>query len=75
MTKTFSMVSDTKYYLSANEGIDSKLVTCFIGGFTLKRKFQTIAYIFNGSKHIYWILDLDNEVHSIWTSNLQRSKG
>jgi hypothetical protein len=29
---------------------------------------QSIAYLFNGSEHIYWILDLEGEVHSIWDS-------
>ena len=24
------------------------------------------AYLLNGSEHIYWILDLEGEVHSIW---------
>ena len=40
----------------------SKLITCFLDGFTLKRKSQSIAYLLNGSEHIYWILDLENEV-------------
>ena len=44
----------------------SKLITCFIDGFTSKRKSQSIAYLLNGSAHIYWILDLEDEVHSIW---------
>ena len=39
---------------------DSKLMTCFIDGFTSKRKSQSVAYLLNGSEHIYWILDLDN---------------
>jgi hypothetical protein len=46
--------------------LTSKLITCFIDGFTSKRKSQSIAYLFNGSEHIYWILDLENEVHSIY---------
>ena len=57
-----------KYNLDANEGVvmflTSKLITCSIDGFTLKRKSQPIAYLLNGSEHIYWNLDLDNEVHS-----------
>ena len=50
----------------------------------LKMKFQSIAYLFNGSEHIYIyidiyrILDLEGEVHSIWDlwiSGLQECKG
>jgi hypothetical protein len=58
--------------------LTSKLITCFVDGFTLKWKSQSIAYLFNASEHIYWILDIGNEVHSIWviwTSNLQECKG
>ena len=44
----------------------SKLITCFIGGFTLTMKPQSIAHLLNGNEHIYWILDLAGEVHSIW---------
>ena len=36
-----------------------------------------MAYLFNESDHKYWILDLKNEVHSIWviwTSGLQECK-
>ena len=82
MTKTLSMVSHKNYNLNANEGfvifLTSKLITCFIDGFTLKMKSQSIAYLLNGSEHIYWILDLEDEVHSIWviwTSGLQECKG
>ena len=71
------MVSHTNYHLSANMGfvifLTSKLITCFIGGFTLKMKSQSIAYILNGSEHTYWMLDLESEVHSIrdlWISDL-----
>ena len=41
-------------------------------------KPQLIAYSLNGSEHIYWILDLEGEVHSIydlWISGLQECKG
>ena len=76
------MVSYKNYNLSTNEDfilfLTSKLITCFIVGFTLKRKSQSIAYLLNGSEHIYWILDLENEVHSIWliwTSDVQECKG
>jgi hypothetical protein len=47
-----------------------KLITCFINGFTLGRKSQSIAYLSSESAHIYWILDLEGEVHSLrvlWT--------
>ena len=76
------MVSHKKYNLSANEGcvifLTFKLITCYIGGFTLKMKSQSIAYLLNESEHIYWTLDLEGEVHSIWdswTSGLQECKG
>ena len=76
------MVSHKNYKLSANEGLvkrfTSKLMICFIDGFTSKRKSQPIAYLVNGSEHIYWILDLENEVHSIWviwTSGFQECNG
>jgi hypothetical protein len=68
MTKTLSMVSHKNYNLNANEGFvisfTSKIITCFIDGFTSKRKSQPIVYLLNGSEHTYWILDLENEVHS-----------
>ena len=42
MTKTLSIVCDKNYNLSANEDfqifLTSKLITCFIGSFTLKIK-------------------------------------
>ena len=47
--------------------LTSKLITCFIDGFTLKRKFQSISHLLNEGEHIYWILDLGDEVHSIWS--------
>jgi hypothetical protein len=70
------MVSPTNYNLRANEGflvfLTSKLIPCFCDGFTSITKSQSIAYLFNGSEHIYiyiyiyMILDLQDEVHSIW---------
>jgi hypothetical protein len=64
------MKSHKNYNLNANEGFivffTSKLITCFIEGFTSKMKSQSIAYLLNGSEHIYWILDLEDKVHSIW---------
>ena len=41
-------------------------------------KSQLIAYLLDESEHIYWILDLGDEVHSIWDlwrSGLQECKG
>ena len=82
MTKTLSMVRRKIYNLNANEGfvifLTSKLITGFIDGFTLEMKSQSIAYLLNGSEHIYWIWDLEGEVHSIWdlcVSGLQECKG
>ena len=82
MTKTLAVVSHKNHNLSANEGFviifTSKLTICFIGSFTLKMKSQSIAYLLNESEHVYWILDLDGEVHSIWDlwiSGLQECKG
>ena len=81
MTKTLSMVSHKNYNLSANEGfvifLTSKLITCFIDDFTLKMKSRSIAYVLNGSEDIYWILDIEGEVHStwdLWTNGLQKCK-
>jgi hypothetical protein len=78
MTKTLSMASLKNYNLCANEGfvmfLTSKLIICFIDGFTSKVKSQLIVCSLNGSEHIYWILDLEDEVHSIWaiwTSGLE----
>ena len=46
------MISHKNYNLSANEDfviyLTSKLITCFIGGLTLKMKCQSIAYLLNG---------------------------
>ena len=76
MTKTLSMVS-LKNDNSANEDfvifMTSKSITCFINSFTSKVKYHSIAYLLNGNEHIYWVLDLEDEVHSRWvirTSNL-----
>ena len=58
--------------------LTSKLITCFIDGFILILKSQSIAYLLNGNEDIYWILDLEGEVHSIrdlWISGLQECKG
>ena len=59
MTKTLPMVSHKNYNLNGNEGfvkfMTSKLITCFIDGFTSKTKSQSIAYLLSG-----------NEMHSMW---------
>ena len=82
MTKTLSMVSYTKYNLSANEGfvifLTSMLIMCFIDGLNSKMKSLSIAYLLNGSELVYWILDLEDEGHSLWvlwTSGIQECKG
>ena len=82
MIKALSMVSHKNYNLSANEGfvifLNSKLITCFVDGFTSKMKSQSMAYLLIGSEHIYWILKLEGKVHSTWitwTSGLQECKG
>ena len=46
--------------------LTSKLITCFIDGFTSGMKSQSIIYLLIGSAPIYWISDLEGEVHSIW---------
>ena len=41
-------------------------------------KTQSMAYLSNGSEHMYWILDREGEVHLIWDlwiSGLQECKG
>ncbi len=64
MTKTLSMVSRKKYNFNANEGfviyLISKFITCFIDGFTLEMKSQSIAYLLNESEDIYiYIFDFE----------------
>ena len=75
------VVSCKLYNLNANEGfvifLTSKLITCFIGGSTLTMKPQSIAHLLLESAHIYWILDLEGKVHSVWglwVSGLQECK-
>ena len=46
--------------------LTSKLIMCFTDSFTSGMKSQSISYLLIGSTHIYWILDLDDEVHSKW---------
>ena len=53
---TFSMVSHKNYNLGANEGfviiLTSKLIACFVDGFTLQLKSQSIVYLLNASEHV-----------------------
>ena len=45
--------------------------------FHFVNEIQSLAYLLNGSEHIYWIWDLKNEVHStwdLWISGLQECK-
>ena len=69
MTKTPSMVSQKNENLNINEDfvmyLNSKLITCFIDGFTSNMRSQSIAYLLNGNEHIYWSLDLEGGLHSI----------
>ena len=64
------MLSHKIYNLNANEDFvifpAPKLTTCFIDDFTSKMRLQSITYLLNESEHIYWILDLERKVHSIW---------
>ena len=46
--------------------LTSKLVSCFIDCFTSGMKSQSIVELLLQSAHIYLILDLEGEVHSIW---------
>ena len=76
------MINYKNHNRSGNEGfvifLTSKLITCFINGFTLKMKSQSIVYLHHESEHIYWILNLENEMHSVWglwKNGLQECKG
>lgn len=48
--------------------LTSKLLTHFIDGFILKTKSQFIVYLLNDNEHIYWILNLEDEMYSIWVT-------
>ena len=76
------MVNHKNYNLKVDKDfvnfLTSKLITCVIDGFTSRVKSQSIAYLLIGSAHIYWVLDSEGEVHSIWdlqSSGLQKYKG
>ena len=70
MTKIILNDELQNHKLNVNENfvifLTSKLIKCFIDSFTSGMKFQSIAYLLIGSAHIYWILDFEGEVHSIW---------
>ena len=44
----------------------SKLIRCFIDGFTLGIKSPSIAYLVRGSEHVHWFSNLEGEMHSIY---------
>jgi hypothetical protein len=46
--------------------LTSKLITCFIDGFTLKRELQSIVHLLTMNWDIYILDFLEDEVHSIW---------
>ena len=50
----------TKTNLNYNLNVNEDFVMVY------RLKFQTLTYLFIGSAHINWILDLEGEVHSIW---------
>jgi hypothetical protein len=56
MTKTISNGKSKNYNLNVNEDfvmfLISKLITCFIDGFTSGMKSQSIAYLLFGSAHM-----------------------
>ena len=63
------MVSHKNYNLNVDEDFvifDFQVITSFIDGFTSGMKSQPMAYLLGGSARIYWIWDLEGEVHSIW---------
>ena len=57
MTKTLSRVNHKNDNFDINEGfiifLTSKLITCFTDIFTLNMKSHSIAYLLNGSAHLY----------------------
>ena len=46
--------------------LTSNISTSFINGFTSGMKSHSISYLLIGNAHIYWILDLEGELDSIW---------
>jgi hypothetical protein len=67
--RQLQMASHKNYNLNVNEDfvifLTSKLSMCFIDGFASGMKSHSIAYLQIGSAHIYWILNLADEVDSI----------
>ena len=70
MTKTLLVISHESYNPGANEGFvtfsTSTIMTCFIDGFTSKTKYESIFYFRIESEHVCWILNVEDEVDSIW---------
>ena len=64
------MVSHQIYNPNINEDfvmfLTSKSITCFIDGFTSRMKSSSNVYLLSKSAHIYWILDLESKMNSIW---------
>ena len=82
------MVSYIQNNVDTNEDFviffTSNFITCFIDfhlhafGFNSGIKSQSIACLLRESEHLYWILGLQGESHSLWdlwTSGLQECKG
>ena len=65
--RQFQMISYKNDNFNVSENfvnfLISKLITCFINGFTSGMKSQSIVYLPIGSVHIYWISNLKGEVH------------
>ena len=71
MTMTLSIlnINSQKYNLIVDEDfvivLTSKLITCFVDDFNSElNSTQLLMYWLE--VHIYWVLDLEGEVHSIW---------
>ena len=82
MTKTLSMASHKIYNLNANEGFvifcDFQVDYMVFLRFHFENEIPVNCLSLNGSEHIYWIMDLKNEVHLIWDlwiSGLRECKG
>ena len=46
--------------------MDFQINTMFYWQFHFENETQPIAYLLNESEDIYWIVDLESEVRSIW---------
>ena len=64
------MVSHNNYHLNANEeffiSLTFKFITYFDDSFTSGMKSKSTVSLLSGSEHIYWILGLEVDVHSLW---------